>query len=207
MTVQLKKPSAAAIAIHLVDRASFGKVAAKLPAATRRWLADRGLRGAPDSHALLADANGRLQAVWAGVRDVRHPFALAALPRALPPGRYRLGDQGLAVDDEAAALSWELGSYVFDLYKPRRARSGRADAGAQRRRHARAAAGRRDRCHARPGQHAGRTHGPGRTGRGGAPVAEQHGAKFKQTRRRRTARRPASRRSTRSAARRRARRA
>ena len=118
LTVQLKKPSSAAAPIHLIDRASFAKKSAKLPAATRRWLATVGFDGKPDTHALLADATGRLRAVWAGVHDAQHPFALASLPRALPPGRYRLGDEGLAVDTEAAALSWELGAYIFDLYKP-----------------------------------------------------------------------------------------
>jgi leucyl aminopeptidase len=52
------------------------------------------------------------------VRDARHPWALAALPKALPVGRYRLHADGLALDPEAAALSWELGSYSFDRYKP-----------------------------------------------------------------------------------------
>ena len=118
MSVNLKKPTSAAVPIHLVDTASFAKRSAKLATATQRWFATVGFNGAPDTHALLADASGRLKAVWAGVRDVRHPFALAALPRSLPSGRYRLGDAGLAADDEAAALSWELGSYVFDLYKP-----------------------------------------------------------------------------------------
>ena len=118
MSVNLKKPTSAAVPIHLVDTASFAKRSAKLAAATRRWFATVGFNGAPDTHALLADASGRLKAVWAGVRDARHPFALAALPHSLPSGRYRLGDAGLAADDEAAALSWELGSYVFDLYKP-----------------------------------------------------------------------------------------
>ena len=118
MSVNLKKPTSAAVPIHLVDTASFAKRSAKLATATRRWFATVGFNGAPDTHALLADASGRLKAVWAGVRDARHPFALAALPHSLPSGRYRLGDAGLAADDEAAALSWELGSYVFDLYKP-----------------------------------------------------------------------------------------
>ena len=118
MTVQLKRPTSAAVAIHLIDRDSFRKLTAKLPAATRRWLATAGFEGAPDTYALLPDSAGRLQAVWAGVHDVGHPFALSAFPRVLPPGRYRLGDAGLAVNDEAAALSWQLGAYVFDLYKP-----------------------------------------------------------------------------------------
>jgi leucyl aminopeptidase len=65
---------------------------------------------------------GELLEVWAGVRGADHPYALAALPRALPAGRYRLGEAGLAADPYAAALSWRLGSYAFSRYKaPRRA--------------------------------------------------------------------------------------
>ncbi len=181
MTVQLKKPSAAAVAIHLIDRASFGKVAAKLPAATRRWLATVGFQGAPDSHALLADATGRLRSVWAGVSDVHHPFALAALPRALPPGRYRLGDQGLAGDGAAAALSWELGSYVFDLYKPARREAAQLmlapGAGPTRGlQMATAIAATRDLVNT-PSEHM----GPAELAQAARLVAEQHGADFKQT--------------------------
>ena len=122
MTVQLRKPLAGAIPIHLTDKASFKACTQGLPAATRQWLATTGFGGAPDTHALVPDAQGRLAAVWAGVASVAHPYALAALPRALPEGRYRLGADGLKPDLHAAALSWELGTYVFDLYKaPRRA--------------------------------------------------------------------------------------
>ncbi len=119
MTLTLQKPGASATPIQLVDRDSFAAHAAKLPAASRQWLRTVGFNGAPDSHALLPDDKGRLAAVWAGVREAAHPYALGALPNALPAGAYRLGDAGLAADDEAAALSWSLGSYAFDLYKPR----------------------------------------------------------------------------------------
>jgi leucyl aminopeptidase len=122
MTVLLKKPGATCTPVHLTDRVSFGQHSAGLPAATRQWLATLGFDGAPDTHALLPAADGRLQSVWAGVRSADHPWALAALPRQLPPGRYRLGDAGLAADAQAAALSWQLGGYVFSRYKtPRRA--------------------------------------------------------------------------------------
>jgi len=121
MTVTLKKPTPACIPIHLTDQASFARHAAALPDATRQWLHTLGFGGAPDTHALLPDEQGRLQAVWAGVRAADHPWALSALPRALPPGRYRLGADGLAADDEAAAMSWQLGAYAFSRYKtPRR---------------------------------------------------------------------------------------
>ena len=117
MTVTLKKPTPACIPVHLTDRSSFARHAGALPNAARQWLATLGFNGAPDTHALLPDEQGRLQSVWAGVRSADHPWALAALPRSLPPGRYRLGGDGLAPDDQAAALSWQLGAYAFSRYK------------------------------------------------------------------------------------------
>jgi leucyl aminopeptidase len=118
MTVELKsRPAADAVPIHLADRDGFDALVRRQPEAVRSWLAAAGFTGAPDTHALVPGPGGRLEAVWAGVRGASHPYALAALPRALPAGRYRLGDAGLAPDPEAAALSWSLGSYSFERYK------------------------------------------------------------------------------------------
>ena len=120
MTVLLKKPAASATPIHLVTRQTLDQHSAQLPEAARRWLRTSGFSGAPDSHALLPADNGGLQAVWAGVHDASHPWALATLPRALPPGRYRLASQSegtLALDAQAAAFSWALGGYRFSRYK------------------------------------------------------------------------------------------
>ena len=181
MSVTLKKANAAAVPVHLIDRAAFARCRAKLPAASRRWLATLGFDGAPDTHALLANAAGRLQAVWAGVRSAQHPFALASLPRALPPGRYRLGDAGLVADPEAAAMSWELGSYVFDLYKPARREAAvlvlpptaQATRGLL---IAAATAATRDLVNT-PAEHM----GPAELAEAARMVAEQHGATFRQT--------------------------
>ena len=119
MTVKLKKTAPAkATAITVVDRAAFQALAPTLPDATRHWLATVGFTGAPDSHALVPAADGRLGQVFAGVAHAAHPFALASLPLALPEGEYRLDPAGLALQPEAAAMSWELGGYRFDLYKP-----------------------------------------------------------------------------------------
>jgi len=121
MTVKLKKsPPAKATPITVVDRVAFQALAPGLPAATRNWLATVGFVGAADSHALLPAADGRLAQVFAGVAHAAHPFALASLPLVLPTGDYRLDDAGLALKPEAAAMSWELGGYRFDLYKPAR---------------------------------------------------------------------------------------
>lgn len=178
MTVTLKKPPAAAVPVHTTDRDGFA--ALDLSAATRRWLQAVGFSAAPDTHALVPGPDGGLQEVWAGVRTAQHPWVLAALPRALPPGRYRLGDQGLAVEPQAAAFSWEAGSYVFDLYKPAR----RAPAelllapSAEARRGlllATAVASTRDLVNT-PAEHL----GPAELAAAAQSVARQHGAKFKQ---------------------------
>lgn len=120
MTVQLKKPGVAAIPIVLVDSAGFAAFARTLSEANRNWMATVGFKGAPDTYALLPGAKGRLAMVIAGVVHNNHPFALANLPAALPEGNYKLSPEGLQLNPEQAALSWELGSYQFDLYKPRK---------------------------------------------------------------------------------------
>ncbi len=195
MTVQLLKPATArasassraqqlafdsAIAITVVDRAAFQVLATSLPEPTRHWLAAMNFTGAPDSFALVPAADGRLGQVFAGVAHAAHPFALSALPLALPPGNYRLADDGLTLSPEQAALSWELGAYQFDLYKARK----RAPAelllppcpAAQRGLAlATAIAATRDLVNT-PAEHM----GPEELARAAQMVALQHGAKFKQ---------------------------
>ena len=180
MTVLLKSPTASAIPIHLVDSACLKAKLAKAPAATKRWLAAVRFTGAPDSHALVPDSKGQLKSVWAGITSTSHPWALAALPKALPEGKYRLGDAGLAVDAESAALSWELGSYIFDLYKPRKRPSAvlslPPSAGARRGMIlATAISAVRDLVNT-PAEHM----GPAELAEAVKLLAEQHGAKFSQ---------------------------
>ncbi len=181
MTVTLKKPTLACTPVHLTDRAHLAGHTAALPPAQRQWLATLGFTGAPDTHALLPDDQGQLQAVWTGVRSADHPFALSALPKALPAGRYCLGDAGMVVDAEAAALSWALGSYSFTRYKPARRAPAElllpASAAAQRGLLlAEAIAHTRDLVNT-PAEHL----GPADLAAAVQTVAKRHGAKFKQT--------------------------
>jgi leucyl aminopeptidase len=181
MTVHLAKPARGSVPLHVTDRASFKDLSASLDATSRRWLQTLGFSGAPDSHALLPAADGRLAAVWAGVRDATHPFALAALPKQLPAGRYHLAEPGLALDAGAAALSWELGGYTFDLYKaaPREAAQLQLPSNADTQRAliiAAAIASTRDLVNT-PAEHM----GPAELAEAVRLVAKQHGAKFKQT--------------------------
>lgn len=181
MSVQLKKPAASAIPVRVVDRAGLAARLDAAPAATRRWLEATGFSAAPDSHVLVPAADGAIAEVWAGVRAADHPWALAALPRALPEGRYRLSPDGLELPAEVAAMSWELGAYRFDLYKP----AARAPATLQLPKSAAAQRGLllataiasvRDLVNT-PAEHM----GPAELAEAVKLVAEQHGAEFRQT--------------------------
>ncbi len=191
MTVQLHAAgragsfSPSGLPIHLTSKASLAAQLAALDAPTRHWLQSSGFSGAADSHALVPGPDGRLAAVWAGVRDTTDPWALAALPRALPVGDYRLaavpeGSDGPNLDLTAAALSWELGSYAFDVYKkPKREaatlelpRSSEAERGLLQ---AAAIASTRQLI-TTPAEHM----GPAQLGQALRWVAQQHGAQFKE---------------------------
>ncbi|MBC7726396.1 MAG: leucyl aminopeptidase family protein, partial [Microbacteriaceae bacterium] len=181
MTVTLKKPTPACIPVHLTDRSSFARHAAAPRDAARQWLATLGFNGAADTHALLPDAQGRLQSVWAGVRSADHPWALSALPRSLPPGRYRLGGDGLAPDEQAAALSWQLGAYAFSRYKARQREAAEllivaSDAARHGLLLAAVVAHTRDLVNT-PAEHL----GPAELADAVQAVAKAHGAQFKQT--------------------------
>jgi leucyl aminopeptidase len=181
MSVLLKNPAAAATPIHAVDRASFDNHLKTAPAMTRRWLQATGFRGEADQHVLVPAEDGALKEVWAGVEAVDAPWALAALPRALPAGRYRIADDGLDIDATAAAMSWELGGYRFDAYKASPAEPAAlmlapglaAERGLLL---ATAIASVRDLVNT-PAEHL----GPEQLAAAVQMVARQHGAKFKQT--------------------------
>ena len=181
MTVHLQKSIlAGAVSITVVDTERFQHIAPTLPPTTRQWLQTVGFTGAADSHALVPDAVGKLAQVFAGVGHADHPLALASLPMALPQGRYRLSDQGLAITPELAAMAWELGAYEFDLYKPRRRTAAQLHLapGPDAQRGialATAIAATRDLVNT-PAEHM----GPEELAAAARMVAKQHGAKFRQ---------------------------
>ena len=188
MTVHLAKPATkplkGSVPVHAADRTQFTALTQQLDPAMRRWLQTVGFNGAPDTHALLPGADGTLQAVWVGVRSADHPWALAALPKALPAGHYHLADvataQGLAIDPAAAAFSWEMGSYIFDTYKAARREPAQltlpsSEATQRALIVAGAAISTRDLVNT-PAEHM----GPAHLAEAVRLVAKQHGAKFKQ---------------------------
>ena len=121
MTVRLEKPKRSDTPIRLVSEATLQADLAAAPAATRRWLQATGFQAKPHTQALVPAADGSVQVVWAGVPAADDPWLLAALPTAVPAGRYRIDPDGLQPDGTAAAMSWALGGYAFRRYKPARA--------------------------------------------------------------------------------------
>ena len=184
MSVELGKPDRGSVPVHVVDRQTWPEVASRLPKADARWLQTLGFVGAPDSHALLPGADGQLAAVWAGVATASHPWALAALPKNLPVGAYHLAGEvcgGLVLEASAAAMSWELGAYRFDLYKAAKREPARLVLpGSKAAEHglllAAAIASTRDLVNT-PAEHM----GPAHLAEVAKLVARQHGATFKQT--------------------------
>jgi leucyl aminopeptidase len=66
---------------------------------------------------VLPDGKGGIARVVAGVGSGDDPWALAALPKKLPRGRYELGKGPVAVAPQHAAFGWDLGAYEFTRYK------------------------------------------------------------------------------------------
>ena len=180
MTVQLKSALSRATPIVVLDAASFQALKSKLPKPAQNWLAAIGFTAKPDSHALVPGADGKIEKVLAGVASVASPYVLSALPMALPEGSYTLSDEGLAVAPEQAALSWELGSYHFDVYKarPRASATLLLKPGIEAERGlaiATAICAARDLINT-PAEHM----GPAELAAAAQVLAKQHGAKFKQ---------------------------
>ncbi|MBH9553621.1 leucyl aminopeptidase family protein [Inhella gelatinilytica] len=120
MTLTLaKKVPASATPLLCSTVEAWPEIRKGLPVATQRWLDAVGFAAKPDTHVVLPDEQGRLSCVVVGVRASDDPYALAAFPQILPTGRYKLDADGVALDPQAAALSWVLGDYVFDAYKAR----------------------------------------------------------------------------------------
>ncbi len=113
-------PAAAAtnaLPLIAVDRNQLAASLDALGSNARSWVEANAFRADAGSFLALPDAAGGISAVLAGCDPQQGPFALATLPRRLPPGDYRLDPRGLALDAEDAALGWALGNYRFARYR------------------------------------------------------------------------------------------
>jgi len=112
-----RRPRDRHVAIETTDPAHLAATCRRLDAPQRRCVAQAGFTAAAGTHVLLHDARGTLVRVLVGV-DAQQPLAaLAGMAHALPPGTYRLADEGVVADRRAAALGWALGAYRFTRYR------------------------------------------------------------------------------------------
>ncbi|MGN6227503.1 MAG: leucyl aminopeptidase family protein [Dyella sp.] len=118
--IERKRGDRRSIAIEAVTAASLSTARKRLSAAQKRWLDECAFTAAPGTHALLADANGKLVRVLAGVEGNDALGALAGLPGTLPVGVYHLAEEGVALDAQHVALGWALGAYQFTRYRKAR---------------------------------------------------------------------------------------
>jgi len=98
-------------AIELVS--DFAAWLAHQPARTRALAAMHRFEGKPGTHLLIPDEGEHWHVAYAP--DGTGPWSLAKLAAALPPGTYRLFDDGRPV--APAALGWLLAQHRFTRYR------------------------------------------------------------------------------------------
>ncbi len=95
------------------------------PARVQAWVKSTGFTGKPGTVCLLPGEAGALERVAAGIDETAGPWAYAALPDRLPPGRYAIEGALENGGAERAALGWALAGYRFDRYKKAEANGAR----------------------------------------------------------------------------------
>lgn len=115
----LQPEDSSACPLILVRSDGLDALLAGLSPSAAQYAQASGFSGDPGTVCLLPDEQGGLDSVLAGINGNDDPYLLGGLPLNLPPGRYRLADngQGVTLDPAQAALSWGLGAYQFQRYR------------------------------------------------------------------------------------------
>jgi leucyl aminopeptidase len=122
------EPSAIAIPITFVTKATWSEISAALPAQARQFAEANGFAAKPGACLTLPPAaDGRIAQVLFGLEDAtaksRDLFRPGQLPGVLPPGLYRFANA--PHDMRLAVLAFALGSYRFGRYRKKVARNAR----------------------------------------------------------------------------------
>jgi leucyl aminopeptidase len=108
--------SAAALPLHVIDRARAPQWRDGLPDTARAWVDAQGFDASPGTAIVLPDDDGRATAALLAVGDALDPFAYAHAPQALPACDWALAHVLPDAEREALMLGWGLGSYRFNRY-------------------------------------------------------------------------------------------
>jgi leucyl aminopeptidase len=117
VTAVFLDPAASAIPIWLVTEAGLAGWLQSQSASTAAWVRGAGFTGAAGKHLLIPGEAGGLAGVAVGVAESFDLWCLADLPRALPPGPYRLAAPPPPDQANGLALGWALGAYEFSRYR------------------------------------------------------------------------------------------
>ncbi len=106
-----------AIPLLAVTVEDFKKWEKKQTAFVRRWIKTQGFKPKAGAFLLLPSKEGKAAQLVACLSDPVQMWDLAALPKALGKGAYRLEGVRKAKDEESLTLGWLLGAYRFGRYK------------------------------------------------------------------------------------------
>lgn len=113
-------PASDLIPIKLILRSEAIKYRESQSDRIRNWLQVSDFAGRDSDMTLLMDADGKLEAVYAGIDSQSVLWRISAISQSLPEGRYQIEFEA---DDCAAnhiALGWILGQYHFAKYKTKK---------------------------------------------------------------------------------------
>ena len=123
MVEHLSESGEGAVAVVPLTKAGLETWLSGQPAALRQWAAQTGFKGEAGTVCAVPGTDGTLALVLFGLGEDDDPWAYAALPEKLAPGRYRI-DAALDADRAGwAALGWELATYEFRRYRGEKGRA------------------------------------------------------------------------------------
>lgn len=109
-------PNASATPIELVKRQNFDSWLSAQTDSIKNQVARANFKASANRFIEVADSNGKLVRIVAGVGSTPSHESISTLPRTLPAGSYHLEDTRELPTYELS-LGWGLGSYRFNTYK------------------------------------------------------------------------------------------
>lgn len=117
LLVDAAPADAPAVPLTAVTQAGLDAWRAEQDAGVLRWLEAANFKADAGAFVLLPASDGGVGRVVAGLGDGSDPWALAALPTALPKGCYRMDPEPEPALATWAAFAWEMGGYSYTRYK------------------------------------------------------------------------------------------
>jgi leucyl aminopeptidase len=105
------------IPIFPIVEKEFASWLSSQPAHIQNWMTAINFKAKPCSTALLCNAEGDLEKVFAGINNSQDWSAFGQLASSLPKGAYQLIAPSQTQTTFSAFLAWGLGSYQFTTYK------------------------------------------------------------------------------------------